>query len=338
MAVSLVERLAPPPSAPLPGRHLGLTWRDVAARDIDAIDNLTRITEKDNAVVRRTPSRQLRGFLDEACQGHHASAIVGVDSDGDIQAFGLVRLYREDREVARAELFAATMPKWRGRGIGRALLTWQDARARQLLVESWGPESTLPARISNVVESHQRDRRQLYVAAGYAPTSFLGVYRHSLRPLPPAPVLPDGYRVRALDLDGDLVDVRRLHDAKAAGQGASRVQAERWWRRVIDSVDAELSSVCADANGRISAFALVCRHSTSWIAGVDADAAIEASGPTSDDQWAGAIARTLRGADAENFEGVSIETVLRGVDGRDVALEAVGFTKIGVRMVYTVDL
>lgn len=337
MVSSLAERLAPPDIAPVPGSHLGLRWRGIDPADASEILRLSEITETANAVVRRTPSAQLESFLAESYEGRYADAIVGVDRGGAIQAFGIVRLYREDREVARAELFAATMPKWRGRGIGRNLLTWQDARARRLLVDAWGGDSTLPARISNVVEYHQRDRRQLYAAAGYAPTSFLGVYRHNLEVLTPAPELPAACEVRELR-EGDLVDVHRLHDAKAAGQGASHAQAQRWWERVKDSHDPELSSVCIDEDGRIGAFCLVCRHSTTWLAGVDADASIEASGPMTNELWAAVISRTLAGAAAEGFGGLSIETTLNRAEGRDAALEYLGFTKIGARMVYTVDL
>lgn len=337
MVSSLAERLQPREVAPCPGSHLGLSWRPLTETDTPALERLIRITETDNQVVRHTPLSQMRSLIAEAAEGRYADGIVGVDAAGDIQAFGLARLYREDREVARAELFAATMPKWRGRGIGRSLLAWQDARARQLLIEAWGPDSTLPARISNVVEAHQRDRRQLYAAAGFSPASFIGVYRHSLAG-PIEAVAPAACcTVRELR-EGDLVDVRRLHDAKAAGQGASHAQAGRWWSRVVDSLDPHLSSVCADTEGRISAFCLVCRHSTTWLAGVDADAAIEASGPSTDATWAAVLTRTLQRARAEGFGGLSIETPLSHVEGRNVVLEALGFDKIGVRMVYTVDL
>ncbi len=336
MVVSLAQRLAPVDHAPIPGSHLGLTWRKVTLSDSEELQRLTRITEHESTAIRRTPVAQLDGFIEESCEGRYADALVGVDSAGVIQAFGLVRLYREDREVARAELFAATMPRWRGRGIGRALLAWQDARARQLLVDAWGPDSTLPARISNVVEAQQRDRRQLYAAAGYTPTSFIGVYLHNLDEVP-APECGCSCQVRPLQ-EHDLPDVRRLHNAKAAGQGASRAQAQRWWNRVSRSLDPHLSFVCVDDEGRVQAFALVCRHSTTWLAAVDADAAIEASGPSTDDPWAAVIARVIEQARREGLGGVSIETTLSRVEGRDVALEALGFNKIGVRMVYTVDL
>lgn len=335
MVDTLVRRLHAPDRVALPGPHLGLTWRPVARGDLDQIRHLTQVTEEANKVVRRTPDYQLNQFVDESVEGRYADAIIGVDGAGEVQAFGLAYLYREDTEVARAELFAATMPKWRGRGIGRALLTWQDARARQLLLAHWGADSTMPARISNVVEAHQRDRRQLYAAAGYAPTSLLGVYRHDLREVPRVQA-GAGIEVRNLR-PGDRERVHRLHQVQVLANGNTLAQAERWWNRIDASLDEDLSFV-AIGEGRLLAYTLVCHHSRSWLAGVDADASIEARGPLDDENVRLLLSHTLQWCQDANFTGISTEASLAHVGDTAPILEEMGFNKIGLRMVYTVDL
>lgn len=332
MLASLEERLHPPAHALTPASHLGLTWRRASVGDLAALDSLVRITEDDNAVVRRTPTDQLKSLLGEAEEARYADGIVGIDARGIIQAFGAVRLYREDREVARAELFAATMPKWRGRGIGRALLTWQDARARQLLIDHWGADSRLPARISNVVEAHQRDRRQLYAAAGFTPSSLIGVYRHQLDHFSQCSC--EGIRPIA---DVDLSVVEQLHARASRDVGASAAQAARWWRRVAESLDPDLSLV-HDGDGGIDAYALVCRHSTTWLAGVDADASIESYGPGLSAPVMALLTCVMHAAHSAGLAGLSTEAPVATLTDRSPELQKLGFSAIGVRMVYTIDL
>ena len=86
--------------------------------------------------------------------------------EGFGRAAAFVHAPRGDETHARVFIAASVDPSWRGRGIGRALLTWQDDRARQILATL---DPDLPGRIAAYVDEDLEDRRRLYAAAGFSP-------------------------------------------------------------------------------------------------------------------------------------------------------------------------
>ena len=67
------------------------------------------------------------GWLDLA-----RDTVIGLDAFGVARAFGTVELRSSDQTLLRVNCLGGVHPAARGRGIGRALLAWQRARAEQL--------------------------------------------------------------------------------------------------------------------------------------------------------------------------------------------------------------
>ena len=163
----LAQRLTPPGSVPYPGNHLGLRWRPMIGRDAPAVYALISLIEDDDNAIRRTSVDDIADMMEGENGRDWVDTIVGLDAKRNICAVASVRVLRGIHEAATAVVSAFIHPHWRGRGVGRALLYWQDGRARQMLVEAFGAESEVPASISNLVDAHMTDRRRLYIAAGF---------------------------------------------------------------------------------------------------------------------------------------------------------------------------
>ena len=163
----LAQRLTPPGSVPYPGNHLGLRWRPMIGRDAPAVYALISLIEDDDNAIRRTSVDDIADMMEGENGRDWVDTIVGLDAKRNICAVASVRVLRGIHEAATAVVSAFIHPHWRGRGVGRALLYWQDGRARQMLVEEFGADSEVPASISNLVDAHMTDRRRLYIAAGF---------------------------------------------------------------------------------------------------------------------------------------------------------------------------
>ena len=137
----LAQRLTPPVSVPYPGNHLGLRWRPMIGRDAPAVYALISLIEDDDNAIRRTSVEDIADMMEGENGRDWVDTIVGLDANRNICAVASVRVLRGIHEAATAIVSAYIHPHWRGRGVGRALLYWQDGRARQMLVETFGAES-----------------------------------------------------------------------------------------------------------------------------------------------------------------------------------------------------
>ncbi|WP_223403957.1 GNAT family N-acetyltransferase [Occultella gossypii] len=150
-------------TAPPPGAHLGLTWRALTAADVDtAADLADRAEAVDRSLHPFTRGRIEDLLLSPGTEPEHDS-LAGFDGAGVLRAAGLLQV---EPSHPRVMLWATLDPAWRGRGVGRALLGWQEGRAREILSAAPGRRG----RIGVLVDEHLADRRRMCVAAGYAPT------------------------------------------------------------------------------------------------------------------------------------------------------------------------
>ncbi|UFU01621.1 GNAT family N-acetyltransferase [Ruania suaedae] len=180
---------------PVPGRHLGLRWRPLETADEDGVRMLlTRVLAVDRGCHPAPAELSPRLLADGGCD-LETDSLAGFDPGGVLRAVATVR-----RTGAVAHLAAELEPSWRGRGIGRALLRWQDARARGLGA----------ARTEIVVDEQLIGRRRLCAAAGYAPVARLHI------------------------LEGTLAQLTRGTPAPAGGEPALTLHARatgilEWW-------------------------------------------------------------------------------------------------------------
>ena len=169
-AGSLDQRLRVPGHLEFPGAHLGLTWALLGGGDVDdviALDLRCRPSDRPSAVRRPEVIAPMLGLAPTA---HRHEILGGRDSTGELRAVGSVVLLAgvDTEHVCILEAFID--PLWRGRGIGRALIDWQDGRARQLIAEDG---RDLPVSIESRVVAHLTERRRLLAAAGFSPNRTL---------------------------------------------------------------------------------------------------------------------------------------------------------------------
>ena len=240
----LAQRLQPPASVAFPGAHLGLRWRRLIPSDAPGIAELARtVEEADDAIHRLSPAA-----IADLIEGKHGSdlidTIVGVDGDGAIGAVASVRVLRSVEEMAVAVVNALIHPRWRGRGLGRALLFWQDGRARQLLVEHFGADNPIRVQIMNTVDSHMTDRRRLYIAAGfYAKRTFTIMYRE-IEGSETTPTSKHGYRLLPWH-EVNTNDARALHREVFTNHYWPEMR-DRWWEEAMEECEPRWSFAVCD--------------------------------------------------------------------------------------------
>ncbi len=142
----LAQRLTPPGSVPYPGNHLGLRWRPMIGRDAPAVYALISLIEDDDDAIRRTSVDDIADMMEGENGRDWVDTIVGLDAKRNICAVASVRVLRGIHEAATAVVSAFIHPHWRGRGVGRALLYWQDGRADRCSSRNLEPILRFPPR------------------------------------------------------------------------------------------------------------------------------------------------------------------------------------------------
>ena len=225
-----------------------LAWRPVAAADVPA---LTRLVAAIEAVDRTGESYDESDVADDLADPSvdpPRDTLAAVGPDGEVWAYGALRGAAGVRDVDRIWLEGGVHPALRGRGLGRRILQWQDARAAERHRERH-PE--VPAEVLVSVYESAPSRAALVRAAGYAPVRYFNNMRRDLStPLPRVPAVPDGLRMITFD-PAYHEAVRRAHwEAFAGHWGATPPDPERWqhWYTGHRSFRPELSRLVLDGD------------------------------------------------------------------------------------------
>ncbi len=158
---------------PVPGAHLGLSWEPTAP--YDDVVALVRRCEDHDLVSPLVPEAYLKY---QFTPGPTTQVLAGFDMSGQLRAVACVRHSAQENPTAVA-LRAYIDPLWRGRGIGRAVLAWQDSQALDGLQDTVGVH-----RIGVTIPSNLVDRRRLYTAAGFSSQGRLIRYSRRLGDTP----------------------------------------------------------------------------------------------------------------------------------------------------------
>ncbi|MGM0385136.1 MAG: hypothetical protein ACQERF_04025 [Actinomycetota bacterium] len=267
----------------VPGAHLGLAWSETTPADTDAVVALAHRCEDVDGTRVRVP----RAVLERVLAGTPTDSVsmVGRDMGRIPRACASVRLAPGGKEVAVRALID---PTWRGRGVGRAVLAWQDRWARDLL------GSASPSAVAVPIAAALIDRRRLYTAAGFSSRARVELYSRNLDDVPPGSPAP-GWTIRPVAPS----DVARLADGGEPDRHAF-VAAAMSPGELLETCDRTLSHV-AEHDGVARAAVLV--HATvdagdrpvGWIRGLLAE-------PGSEDGLHGLLGTVLRAMRASGLQ------------------------------------
>lgn len=223
----IAVRAGAPAALDVPPAHLELVWRALQPRDAGDLFTLIQAIETADRSHERHSVEEVVEMFEGDWKDLERDTLGGYDADGVLRAYAFVEVRPGDTRTVRAFLSGGVHPGWRGRGIGRAVLTWAEGRGRQKLAES-GKE--LPARLAAFVDESARDGRRLYAAAGFSPVRWYTTMRRDLStPLPEAP-LPEGVRIVAWTEELDE-GVRLAHNETFADHWGSEPQTRESWRQ-----------------------------------------------------------------------------------------------------------
>ncbi|MDO5720078.1 MAG: GNAT family N-acetyltransferase [Actinomycetaceae bacterium] len=342
MIGSLSERLTPAPDLHYPGDHLGLVWRPLRARDAGAIARLIRSCEKYDDALSSTSERQIADLLEYGANGQIADVIVGLDSDDCIRSLAWVEVMQADSQVARADVNAFIEPQWRGRGIGRAVLKWQEARARQMIVDAYGPDATIPVRLANLVDSHVNDRRRLYMAAGFSPHRTFQIMHRDFHGEEPAVSQPSGgYTVVPWipELDNEI---KSLHIRAFSDHWGTCADTVEWWNNARPHMQKRWSFVALSSTGQVAGYILVCRLPARWIHTGVSEAYAELLGVDSGARGHGLakalITKAMNAAFHSRVERFGLDVDKDNPHGAQSFYQRLGFVSAGEQVFYALDL
>lgn len=221
----------------------GLTWRRIAAGDLDAVHGLARsVAEADEPG--NVPSRAEVAEQLAAVDLGRLSA-VGI-RDGRAVAFGLVLAVGFADAV---RLPGGVDPAARGTGIGRALLAWQVRTARAVR-----PAPTTP--VSARQPSGADRTAALLARQGFRPVR---TFLHLRRPSAPLPVATLPAELRSIPFDARFDEPLRLvKNAAFADHWRSVPETPEGWARhqLGPALRRDLSRLAVATDGRIAGFVL----------------------------------------------------------------------------------
>lgn len=254
------------PALPAVVGGVPLVWRNPERADLPAIHALLSASGRVDHPRDLVELGELELGFDALRFAAASDAVIGIAPDGGLVAYGEARLGETAETEVQVSLDGTVHPSLRRRGVGRALLEWQEIRGRQLLADS---PSRLPARMLVGSRAQCAGHLALYEAGGFVPTRWwLTLQRDLDAPIPPA-ALPDACRIVPF-ADGLSERVRgAFNDAFRDHWGSQPVSRAEWEGGVgLGEFSPELSRIVLErgrgGGDRVVAFALTEINEGEW--------------------------------------------------------------------------
>jgi ribosomal protein S18 acetylase RimI-like enzyme len=245
----------------------GLTWRPITEGDLPAWLELVRAIEDADEPVERNDEGDLHDqLLDGSWKDPQADSLFGVDADGVARAFGHVDVRPGDTRRVRAFCWGGVHPQWRGRGFGRAVLAWQEARGRQKIAAAG---KAVPGRLMVYADEHLADLRRLAQRAGFTEGRWFIDMSRRVDDGAAAPEVPLGDGLRLVPYDPALSEgVRQAHNEAFAEHWGSEPRSREDWERA--SVGGRCFrpdwSFVVLAGGEVAGYTLASAYEQEWAA------------------------------------------------------------------------
>lgn len=342
MSETLAQRLKPAEYVSYPKAHLGLTWELLKTTDLAELLQLIRYCENHDQALHPVNDQRIAQFAEYNLGILPAEAIIGRDNAGNLVAFAGVEIQTPDIDLARAEVVAFIHPKYRGRGIGRAVLKWQENKARQLFLKILPPDSQTDVRLANLVDAHLADRRRLYIAAGFSPRRTFEVMYHQFKHTPIQAIQPKGnYQIKPWTEKADSA-IQTAHDLSFNDHWGTLEEARSWFQLARPSLDPRWSFIALDKQNQIVGYIMVCRHPARWIQAQRSEAYIELLGVAPNARAYGIgkslITHAMAAVQQAGISYIGLDVDKDNPHGAKDFYARLGFTTEGLQVYYALDL
>lgn len=255
----LVERVDAPSSLILPSSDLGLSWRPVTLADVAALTTLVHVCQEADELHYRTSAEEMAESLAVPGLDLERDTLVGLDGEGVPRAWTAAYTFTGDETLVRAVHSGGVDPAWRRRGIGSALVTWTNGRARQLLAAS---DKAVPGRICVYLDEGEHTAATVFEGAGYTPIRYYTELKRPLDETIGSPATGDGLSIAPWP-DDDAV--RLAHNEAFADHWGSQPQTPEGWASYRSMFAPQWSFVAIDeVTGEVAGYLQAAKYEHDW--------------------------------------------------------------------------
>ncbi|WGM22328.1 GNAT family N-acetyltransferase [Paenarthrobacter sp. OM7] len=234
----------------------GLQWRPATMEDLDNWAALVARTAAVEHPVWYEKRGDLAHILESSKNPPQTSTLLGLDADGAARAYGRIS---KNPEGDKATGGACVDPEWQQRGIGSAVLVWQEEQVRRRFdADQAAGHTEAPPRLRIQTEEQHEHQATLLMGHGYAAVRWFNeMHRPLSHELPQVP-LAAGLELRTLE-PTLFEPVRQAHNDAFRDHWGSEPRDEESWRFTIEEPTArhDLSAVVLDSGtGEVAGYQL----------------------------------------------------------------------------------
>ncbi|MFK4639571.1 GNAT family N-acetyltransferase [Paenarthrobacter histidinolovorans] len=234
----------------------GLQWRPATMADLDGWAGLIARTAAVEHPVWFEKRADLVHVLESSKNPPQMNTLLGFDTKGVPRAHGRIT---KNPGGDKATGMACVDPQWQQRGIGSAVLLWQEEQTRRRFDEDAAAGQTAtPPRLRIQTEEQHEHQAKLLMGHGYGAVRWFNeMHRPLAGQLPDAP-LPTGLELRTLD-SSLFEPVRLAHNDAFRDHWGSEPRDEESWRFTIEEPTGrhDLSAVVIDGStGAVAGYQL----------------------------------------------------------------------------------
>jgi ribosomal protein S18 acetylase RimI-like enzyme len=257
----LSQRVVAPATVAVPSL-IGFRWRPASVGDLDAILELANAADRVDHPHYLTTRDELEDDLTASFVDVARDTMLAFADSGALVAFGFVLLPPGQETLVRSIIVGTVHPSWREKGIGRALLAWQEQRALQQLASS---DKLLPGWIAAFTSESAIATTQLMSHAGFSVGRyFLELERDLSKDLPQIPT-PEAFTIVQYDesIERELLAAR--NDAFRDHWGSQPTSEEQWTRFAARPIlRKDLSFIARSPAGEIAGFLVTSVDENDW--------------------------------------------------------------------------
>lgn len=337
-SVPLSARVTAPQTLTLPESTDEVTWRPASVADAPAIHACERKIGAADHPRYTTPLEEIEEDFAHSYVDAASDTLIAVDAAGRVLAWGMTILSPGQDTLVRSILFGGVDPEFRGRGLGRQLLRWQQDRGLQQLASS---EKTLPGWLVISADDAAEQTKRLAERCGFSAARYFLELRRDLTSSIPTVPLDEGLRVEVFSADRSEATRLARNDAFRDHWGSQPTTDEQWTSFVGSGVfRSDLSFLAIDAKRDAVAGLVLCSvNEEDWPGQGFSSAYIELVGVARDWRRRGIapalLARTLEAIAAAGLDAAVLDVDSDSPTGALGLYEGLGFVQADRTINYT---